>query len=211
VWYRARSGKALVGNHALEEKYNLEDALVISEFMNVFINNANVVKMANLAQLVNVIAPIFTSKTGMYKQTIYYPFQLFAEHDHGVALKPYVRCKTYNTNKFVIGINERKKQLNNVPYLDVSSTYNKGQVVINVVNRNKDKSIKTNIISETGHFKGHFKVYQIDGPNIKSKNDFNHTSVKTEEKHGFNSNGQKFTYSFPPHSFTMLIGHISRK
>lgn len=208
VWYRARSGKSLVGNHALEEKYNLEDALVISEFLNVFIRNADVVKMANLAQLVNVIAPIFTSKTGMFKQTIYYPFQLFAEHDHGTALKVNVRCKTYNTNKFFIGLNERQKKFSNVPYLDVSSTYNKGQVVINVVNRNKTKAIKTNIISETGKFSGPFKVYEVDGPNIMSRNTFNRTTVKSVRKPGFQANGKTITYSFPPHSFTMLIGKI---
>lgn len=211
VWYRARSGKALVGNHALEEKYNLEDALVISGFLNVFIRNANVVKMANLAQLVNVIAPIFTSKTGMYKQTIYYPLQLFAKYDHGVSLRPYVKCKTYNTNKFKIGINERVKQLNNVPYLDVSSTYNHGQVVINVVNRNKDKAIKTNIISETGKFSGPFKVLELDGPNIMTKDNFKQDPVRTREKHDFKVNGKKFTYSFPPHSLTLLIGHITKK
>ena len=42
-------------------------------FLNSFIRHANVVKMANLAQLVNVIAPIFTNKQGLYLQTIYWP------------------------------------------------------------------------------------------------------------------------------------------
>ncbi len=36
VWYRARSGGALAGNNALEEHYNLEDALVISGFLNLY-------------------------------------------------------------------------------------------------------------------------------------------------------------------------------
>lgn len=210
VWYRARGGSKMVGNHALEEKYNLEDALVISEFLNVFVRNADIVKMANLAQLVNVIAPIFTSKTGMYKQTIYYPLQLFAENVHGTSLRVLVKCKTYDTNRFYIGLNERQKQINNVPYLDVSATYDHGKVVISVVNRNKDKAITTDILSETGQFSGPFKVYEVDGPNIKSKNDFTHTNVKTVEKPDFNARGQKITYSFPPHSLTMLIGHITK-
>ncbi|HKJ44432.1 MAG TPA: alpha-L-arabinofuranosidase C-terminal domain-containing protein [Balneolales bacterium] len=210
VWYRARGGSKMVGNHALEEKYNLEDALVVSEFLNVFVRNADIVKMANLAQLVNVIAPIFTSKTGMYLQSIYYPLQLFAENVHGTSLNVKVNCQTYNTKKFYIGLGERQKQISNVPYLDVSATYDNGKVVISVVNRNKDKAITSDLISETGHFNGPFKVYQVDGPNVKSKNDFNHTSVKTTQKADFEASGQKVSYTFPPHSLTMLIGHISK-
>ena len=60
VWYRARTTEAMKGTRALEEKYNLEDALLTGGFLNVFIRNADVVKMANMAQLVNVIAPIFS-------------------------------------------------------------------------------------------------------------------------------------------------------
>ena len=57
---------------ATEEVYNLEDALVVSTFLNIFVRNAHVVKMANMAQLVNVIAPIFSTKEGLWYQTIFY-------------------------------------------------------------------------------------------------------------------------------------------
>jgi hypothetical protein len=54
--YRAR-GDTERGRRILEEHYNLEDALVISSFLNTFVNHAHIVKIANMAQLVNVIAP----------------------------------------------------------------------------------------------------------------------------------------------------------
>ena len=213
VWYRARGGSKMVGNHALEEHYNLEDALVIAGFLNGFVRNADIVKMANLAQLVNVIAPIFTSKTDMYKQTVYYPLQLFAEHVKGTSLDVGVQSGTYNTDKFKLGLGERSAKFKNVPYLDVSASYSKknGQVVINVVNRNKDKAITTDILSQNNKFDGPFKVYQVDGPNVRAKNDFHHTPVKTQQKSDIQANGSKMTYTFPPHSFTMLIGKISTK
>ncbi len=72
VWYRAR-GSSQRGRRILEEHYNLEDALVVAGFLNSLVNHADVVKMANLAQLVNVIAPIFTNDKGLFLQTIYYP------------------------------------------------------------------------------------------------------------------------------------------
>ena len=172
VWYRARRGAAARGKNALEEKYNLEDALVIAGFLNAFVRNADIVKMANMAQLVNVIAPIFTNETGMFKQTIFYPFQLFANNVYGTSLDVFVDCKTYNTDKFFLGLGETTTQQNKVPYLDVSATYKDGELMICVVNRNKDEAITTDIISQNGLFSGVFSVSEVNGPDIKSGNDF---------------------------------------
>lgn len=209
VWYRARSGKLMEGNRALEEHYNLEDALVISEFLNAFIRNADVVKMANMAQLVNVIAPIFTSEKDMYKQTIFYPLALYANNVKGTSLDAYVDCDTYDTKRFNIGLGEATTQQSNVPYLDVSASYqDNGEVVLSVVNRNKDEAITTDIISQKGTFDGNFEVYEVNGPDIKAKNNFDQTRVQTEKKDDIKGSGTTITYSFPPHSLTMIKGKI---
>ena len=89
VWYRANSGD---GNweeapHILEEVYNLEDALVVAQWLSVFLRKADVLKIACIAQIVNVIAPIMTSKDGMFKQSIFYPLELFSRHAAGVSLE----------------------------------------------------------------------------------------------------------------------------
>ena len=109
VWYRARGDKER-GRKILEEHYNLEDALVVSSFLNTFVNHANIVKIANMAQLVNVIAPIFASADGLFLQTIYYPLQLFATHCHGTALDLIVEGPTYATQNHAA-----------VPYIDASA------------------------------------------------------------------------------------------
>lgn len=210
VWYRARRGASARGKNALEEKYNLEDALVIAEFLNAFIRNADVVKMANMAQLVNVIAPIFTSEAGMFKQTIFYPLSLFANNVYGTSLNVFVDCKTYNTGKFFLGLGETTTQQNNVPYLDVSATYNNGEVTICVVNRNKEEAIATDIYSQNGAFSGRFSISEVNGPDIKAMNDFTKENVKTTNKPAVNVGGTKFTYTFPPHSFTLLKGKIAK-
>jgi alpha-N-arabinofuranosidase len=208
VWYRARTDESMKGTRALEEHYNLEDALVIAGFLNVFIRNADIVKIANMAQLVNVIAPIFTSETGMFKQTIYYPLELFANNVHGTSLDVFVDCDTYDTEEFFIGLGESKTKQSNVPYLDVSATYKGEEVILCVVNRNKDKAISTDIICQAGDFSGNFQVYEVNGPDIKSKNDFGTETVKTVKKPDIKAKGKNLTYSFPPHSFTMLKGRI---
>lgn len=212
VWYRARSGDTMKGTRALEERYNLEDALVIAGFLNAFVRNADIVKMANMAQLVNVIAPIFTSEEGMFKQTIYYPLQLFANNVYGTSLDVFVDSETYNTEEFFIGLGESKAKLEDVPYLDVSATHNKDtdEVVISVVNRHKDKAITTDILAQTGEFSGNLEVYEVNGPDIKAKNDFGQETISTKKKNAIKAKGTKMTYAFPPHSFTMIKGKIKR-
>lgn len=209
IWYRARGEETMAGTKALEERYNLEDALVISGFLNAFIRNADIVKMANMAQLVNVIAPIFSSEKGMFKQTIFYPIHLFANNVKGTSLDVHVDCKTYDTGEFLIGLGESTTIQKDVPFLDVSATYNNGEVIICVMNRNKDKAITTDLLCQEGIFDGEFEVYEINGPDIKSENDFGKTSVETKKKSSLKvKKSDKITYDFPAHSFTMIKGLI---
>lgn len=196
VWYRAR-GDAERGRRILEEHYNLEDALVVSSFLNTFVNHAHIVKIANLAQLVNVIAPIFTNEQGLFLQTIYYPLQLFATHCHGTALDLVVESPTYKT-----------KTHEAVPYLDLSAAYNAdGTVVLNVTNRERDQPLDAVFELENRRFGGDFEVFEVNGPDIKAENNFNSSPVKTAKK-SIAANGTNLKYTFPAHSFTMLKGRL---
>lgn len=208
VWYRARRGESARGTRALEEKYNLEDALVISGFLNAFIRNADVVKMANMAQLVNVIAPIFTEGDELFRQTIYFPLQLFAQHMRGTSMDVLVDCDTYDTEAFNIGLGETTTVQKGVPYLDVSVAIDGEDVMIAVVNRHKDQAIKTDIETQEGAFKGKFTVYEVNGPDVKIQNDFGQEKIQTVEKPQLTAKGEIITYSFPPHSFTLLKGKL---
>ena len=210
VWYRARTGDSMRGTRALEEHYNLEDALVIAGFLNAFVRNADIVKMANMAQLVNVIAPIFTNEKTLFKQTIYYPLQLFSQNVYGTSLDVFVDCDTYDTERFFLGLGETTTIQKNVPYLDVSAAYNNGELAICVLNRHKDKAITTEIISQEGRFAGKFKVYEVNGPDIKAVNDFGKETVITIQKPDISASGESFYYSFPSHSFTLMKGTIKR-
>jgi alpha-N-arabinofuranosidase len=195
VWYRAR-GDSERGRRILEEKYNLEDALVVATFLNTFLNNSQIVKMANMAQLVNVIAPIFTDKNGLYLQTIYYPLQLFANNSFGHALDLVVEAPTYQSKKF-----------GSVPYVDVSAAKDGDTLVLNVVNRHRDQPIDVDFESEGSKFSDSFTVSEVNGPDIKAENTFGSTKVKTTTS-STQSKGGRLTYRFPPHSYTMLKGSI---
>jgi alpha-N-arabinofuranosidase len=97
VWYRnmEMDGEGKFAPHLIEEVYNLEDALVVAGFLNSFIRHADVVKIANIAQIVNVIAPILTRGDQMLVQSIFYPFEMFSRRRDGVSLRPVVTGPTY--------------------------------------------------------------------------------------------------------------------
>lgn len=191
VWYRAR-GSQQRGRRILEERYNLEDALVVATFLNTFVNNAHIVKIANMAQLVNVIAPIFTNEEGMFLQTIYHPLRLFANNSKGSALQLHVDSPKYETKRF-----------GPVPYLDTSAAYENGSLVLNVVNRHQSQPIEVQFEAQDKQFSGGVQVTEVNGPDIKAENDFGVTKVKPEAKSA-TAQGKMLQYRFPPHSYTML-------
>ncbi|MDR0995445.1 MAG: hypothetical protein LBL81_04050 [Tannerella sp.] len=180
--------------------FNLEDALVVATYLNIFVRHADVVKMANMAQLVNLLAPIMAEKGGVWLQTIYYPLALFSHHCYGRSLEAYVDCPSYSL---------KSKEL--VPYLDVSASYDKAKsrVVLNVVNRCKEEAVDAGIECQSGQWNGDGQAYTVDSKNVTDANSLGHEVVKTVEK-GFKAEGAMLHYSFPPHSFTQLLIPIKK-
>ena len=97
VWYKNHQtdGAGKFAPHLIEEVYNLEDALVVAGFLHSFVRHADVVRIANLAQIVNVIAPILTRGDDLLIQSIFYPFEMFSKRRTGVALQLAVKGPRY--------------------------------------------------------------------------------------------------------------------
>src|SRR5579871_1332321 len=196
VWYRAR-GNTQRGRRILEEHYNLEDALVVATFLNSFVNHAHIVKIANMAQLVNVIAPIFTNENGLFLQTIYYPLQLFANNTKGKALELFVDAPKYKSRRF-----------DDIPYLDASAGYDNGSLVVNVVNRHRDQPVQTELELEDKQFSGPIEATEVNGPDIKAENNFDGASVKPVQR-STTAQAKVLRYTFPPHSYTMIRAKLA--
>ena len=64
-------------------------------FFNAFFRHADVVRMANLAQMVNVIAPIMTNEKGLFLQTIYFPIVEYGRQRGNTSLDVWVSSPTY--------------------------------------------------------------------------------------------------------------------
>jgi len=168
VWYRARSGDAVNGHeqeaaHLLEEVYNLEDALVVGGIVNTLLRNAGRVKVACLAQLVNVIAPIMTGENGLFRQTIYYPYSWGLQMARGEVLNVLSECPTYE----VAGIGA-------VPYLDVVGTFSKedGGVTLFILNRDLAGSREIEVVWEDAAPARAVSALALTGSDLKAFNSF---------------------------------------
>ena len=133
-------------------------------FFNAFIRHANVVKMANLAQLVNVIAPIFTNKQGLYLQTIYFPLVEYGKQRSNLSVDTLVKTPEYQPNGGG----------RTTGYLDVSTTYDpKGHLIyVNVLNRSANKDITASIENVEGKLSAQAELWQMDNPDLKAVNTF---------------------------------------
>ncbi|QFU89709.1 alpha-N-arabinofuranosidase [Amycolatopsis sp. YIM 10] len=84
----------------IEDTYTITDAVVVGSLLGSLIRNVDRVSMANLAQLVNVIAPIRTEPGGpAWRQTTFHPFRLAAALGRGTSLRPVVTGDARHTTR----------------------------------------------------------------------------------------------------------------
>ncbi|MBR1863731.1 MAG: alpha-N-arabinofuranosidase [Ruminococcus sp.] len=115
----------------LEDIYNFEDALVVGTLLITLMNNADRVKIACLAQLVNVIAPIMTEDEGCWLQTIFYPFRDASVFGRGTALRVSIDCPSYSSSS-----------LDEIPYLTASAADDGDTVTVFAVNRSLEEELE---------------------------------------------------------------------
>lgn len=205
VWYRQRTAES-----RLEEQYTLSDALAIGVYLNTFIRHSDVVKIANLAQLVNVIAPIFTSPEGLFLQTIYHPLRLYAEQTQEIALDVYVDSEqmalTAEQQQSPWGQNFA--DIGPFQLLDVTATRDEAGKVLTlaVVNRDSERAHETTIKLAEETTITEFTAYEVNGPEVGSLNSFTEQPVVAAQERILKAPGsvRTLSYTFPAHSLTVL-------
>ena len=128
-------------------------------------NNCDRVKMACLAQLVNVIAPIMTENGGKaWAQTIFYPFMYASVFGNGSTLRTIVESEKYVSSAGF-----------EIPYIATSVIYNADadEVIVYAVNRSLDEEMELSV--ELEGFEGyrpleHTELYSDDLKAINDKN-----------------------------------------
>jgi alpha-N-arabinofuranosidase len=141
VWYRARSGDFTDGHRAfapklLEEVYNLEDALLVGGFVNTLLRQSDRVRVACLAQILNVIAPLVTNETSVLRQSTYYPYAWALKYARGTVLDLLVESETYPIA--AAGLRADVAHNDQVPFVDAVATLDSAAAHACVLMLNRD-------------------------------------------------------------------------
>jgi alpha-N-arabinofuranosidase len=181
VWYHSNAADDdITENHPwqvappmLEDIYNFEDALLVGLMLITLLRHADRVKVACLAQLVNVIAPIMTDANGggAWKQTIFYPFMHASKYGRGVALQPVMSSTCHATSGH--------DEITDVESVAVYNEEN-DELTIFAVNRNleEDVVLTTDVRSFAGYqVKEHIVLEHSD---LKAVNAFGQEVVKPQ-------------------------------
>lgn len=176
----------------LEDHYDFEDAIMVGLILITFLKHADRVRMACLAQLVNVIAPIMTEKEGpAWRQTIFYPFLHCSKYGRGVALQPILTCGKHDT-----------KNHQDVTDIESVAVYNKEneEVTVFAVNRNinEDVTFEINL--------SNFEDYNVEEVVVLEHDDLFAVNSAAGEKVAPRKNAN---YSFADGIFEMNLKKIS--
>jgi alpha-N-arabinofuranosidase len=205
VWFHSREADKKVepwtyAPPLLEDIYTMEDALVVGCMLITLLNNADRVKVACLAQLVNVIAPIMTVPGGgVWRQTIFWPFMHASRWGRGTALRIVPDCEKYDSAEFA-----------GVPYLESAAVYNeeKRELVVFAVNRNLDEPF--DLEADINGFENlrlleHISLNHRD---LKAVNSANEEKVKPAIQNGGAAEGKaggtRLKVRLPPASWNVI-------
>lgn len=158
----------------LEDIYTFEDALLVGGMLITILKHADRIKIACLAQLVNVIAPIMTSNNGgAWRQTIFYPFMHVSNYGRGYVLNPVISTPLYDSKDFT-----------DVPVLEAAAVLNeeKEQLTIFAINKDLNDSL----------------VLECDVRNFEGYKIVNHIVLENDDVYAVNT--EKEPYKVKPHN-----------
>ncbi|MDO4336831.1 MAG: alpha-N-arabinofuranosidase [Eubacteriales bacterium] len=144
VWYHTKNQDEKIQTQhrwekslpLLQDVYTFEDALMVGSMLITLLRHADRVKIACMAQLVNVIAPIMTENNGSaWAQTIYYPYAHVSQFGRGTVLRAIVNSPVYDSKNFC-----------SVPYIDAVGTLDEsGTVTIFCINKDLNEDFKLSL------------------------------------------------------------------
>ncbi|MDR0908453.1 MAG: alpha-N-arabinofuranosidase [Spirochaetaceae bacterium] len=205
VWYHSNDQdtkieKWIESPPRLEDIYTMEDALVVGCMMIALLKHADRVKIACLAQLVNVIAPIMTEIGGpAWRQTIFYPFMQASTYGRGTVLRGPVSSPKYDS-----------KEYSDVPYLETVAVSNEagsaadGKLTIFAVNRSLDEAMELD--ADLYGFEG-CKIIEhstLHNDNLLAVNGPKGEVVKPQTVQGGKLDGAKLSVQLPKASWNVI-------
>jgi alpha-L-arabinofuranosidase len=201
VWFRTDDG-------ALQERYTFRDALAVATYLNIFVRNCGWVRMANLAQMVNVIAPVVTTPEAAVTQPIYYPVLMHA----GAALDNAIDVHVDGPTVSLPGIGEhgrwphRIADLGPFRLVDATATASadRRRLALTLVNRSPDQPETAEIVLRDLAFDGVVVVRTLTGERDREARQIPDIEGVCLKEGSEKPKGSNVTVTLPPQSFSVI-------
>jgi alpha-N-arabinofuranosidase len=207
VWYHSlqpdgsnANGRDVTWERAppiLEEAYDFEDVLLVACALNTFIRHSDRVRIACVAQLVNVIAPISTRNAGpAWRQSTYYPYQFASLYGRGSAIRVAVDGPTYSS-----------KSVDDVPYLDVAAVHSTADKMLTLfmVNRHPTEALALDVDLAGFQVSGMAQHIAMTSNNPQATNTADHPNrVVPIKGDGIGVEDGELQGNLPPYSYHVI-------
>lgn len=192
TWYDVEPG---TNPGFLYQQNTMRDALIAGINLNIFNKNSRRVKMANIAQIVNVLqAVILTEGENMVLTPTYHVFNMYKDHQEATLLESYIESKE-------IGLEEE----NLVPNLHESASVDKdGRIIftINNLSITDDYKVETELLGK----KPTKITANILTNEMNACNTFEESNlVKIEEFNNFTISDNGLSFTIPKCSIMRFI------
>ncbi len=191
-WYDVEPG---TNPGFLYQQNTLRDAVTAALYLNIFNNHAKRVKMANIAQTVNVLqAMLLTKGDQLVKTPTFYVFKMYKVHQNATLLPINLKCEDYAWDGMTI------------PAVNASASKDKkGKIHISLSNSNPNHAVDMTI-----ELRGTEKLSKVNGtiitaPSMNAYNDFGKPEkVNIQPFSDFKWNKDDLTVSLPSKSVVTL-------
>ena len=192
-----------VARNLWEEKYTLADALAVAGGMMSLIDHSDRVKIACIAQTVNVLAPIMTEPGGkIWKQTIFNPLALLSRWGRGTVLKITGTGPEYSCGKLT------------VPYLRCTAVWQKESQMLNlfVLNRSLKEDAEFSFEFSGAVFAGLENAQTLHGKDPAETNDSvcERVAMQSLNLNEIHLGKHQITAKLPPFSWSILQINLVR-
>ena len=179
----------------LYQQNTVRDALVAGITLNIFNNHSDRVKIANIAQAVNVLqSPVLTEGSKMIKTPTWYVFHSYKAHMDATLLKSKVATGT-------VGVADDAK----LDAITASASRKDDVYTITLTNADLNKARSVNLVLD--NFKGSIKsasAVVIAGENMNSMNTFDNPNQVVEKSLSVKTEGNAVLVEMPARSLVTI-------
>ena len=190
-WYEVEKG---TNPGFLFQQNTMRDAMIAGSTLNIFNNNADRIRLANIAQTINVLqAVVLTQGAKMILTPTYHVYEMYNVHQDAVMLPLSIKCEnyTFGTEK--------------LPAVSASASKDKaGLTHISLVNIDANKTQSVTIDLRGAQYSS-VKGRILTSEKLQDYNSFENTNkIKPTEFKGAEMKGSVLNVKIPPYSVIVL-------